>query len=609
MKNFTAKLNNTVSKVNILMVDDRPENLIALEAILDSPNYRLFSAHSGEEALRHMLTTEFAVILLDVQMPGMTGFETARLIKMRERSKYVPIIFITAISQAAEHVKHGYSVGAIDYIFKPFHPETLKMKIEAFVQLHHYQEQIKLQNEVLEMVGETSNDTIVMVDEHGYMQTLNTVAAQMFGYSSDKLIGQSIDRIVPELSSFLLAEKSSGTQLIETTAVRKDAIPFPVDIQVGKASIVGQQLYVCSIRDVSDRKMMEEERFRKIFDTTPCLIALRSMKDKRYINVNDSLLKVTGFKKSEVINGNSDVLQYLVDTDDLRERESTWEKHDPWKPARNIRIRFMTHTGDLHEGLLSNEVMQIHGEDCLLSVVTDISERVFLEKEMVRLDRLNLTGEMAAGIVHEIRNPMTTVRGFLQLSKSHPSKEHTDIMIEELDRVHNIVTEFLSVAAQAPTSRKLNQINTIIETLFPLIQSKAMMGNHTIVLESGECPLIPLDEKEIRQLILNIVLNGLDAMLISGILTIKTYADDKQVVLEIKDQGEGIKEEFLEKLGTPFFSTKSKGTGLGLSICYGIAERHNAVIKVQTSLKGTTFFVHFSLGNDGKSAERFNSTP
>jgi signal transduction histidine kinase len=256
----------------------------------------------------------------------------------------------------------------------------------------------------------------------------------------------------------------------------------------------------------------------------------------------------------------------------------------------------MTHSGELCEGVLSSEVTQIHGEQCLHLVLTDISERILLEREMLRLDRLNLTGEMAAGIVHEIRNPMTTIRGFLQLSKSKPSNQYNDIMIEELDRVHDIVTEFLSVGASAPASHKQKQMNTVIETLFPLLQSKALTGNHEILLELGECPAFDLNEKELRQLILNLVLNGLDAMRLGGTLTIRTFTEAQQVVLAIKDEGCGIPSEFLDKLGTPFFSTKSNGTGLGLSVCYGIAARHNAVIKVQTSEQGTTFFVQFNIG-------------
>ena len=125
------------------MVDDHPENLLALEAVLSSPNYHLVSANSGKEALKCLLKQEFAVILLDVQMPGLNGFETAKLIRAREKTKHTPIIFITAISQDSENVQRGYSVGAIDYIFKPFHPETLKQKIEKFVEIHqNYEEKV-----------------------------------------------------------------------------------------------------------------------------------------------------------------------------------------------------------------------------------------------------------------------------------------------------------------------------------------------------------------------------------------------------------------------------------------------------------------------------------
>jgi CheY-like chemotaxis protein len=106
-------------QVDILIVDDRPENLLALEAILEPLGQRLVQAHSGEEALRKLLKHDFAVVLLDVQMPGMNGFETAQLIKSRERTRYIPIIFLTAISKEEDYVFRGYQVGAVDYISKP----------------------------------------------------------------------------------------------------------------------------------------------------------------------------------------------------------------------------------------------------------------------------------------------------------------------------------------------------------------------------------------------------------------------------------------------------------------------------------------------------------
>jgi signal transduction histidine kinase/DNA-binding response OmpR family regulator len=121
--------------VKILLVDDRPENLIALESVLDDLGQHLVKAGSGREALRHLLRDDFAVILLDVQMPDMDGFETAELIRSRERSKHTPIVFLTAINKTDTHVSRGYSVGGVDYIFKPFEPEILKAKVSAFVEL------------------------------------------------------------------------------------------------------------------------------------------------------------------------------------------------------------------------------------------------------------------------------------------------------------------------------------------------------------------------------------------------------------------------------------------------------------------------------------------
>lgn len=135
--------------IHILLVDDRPENLLALEAVLDSEQYTLIKATSGEEALRCLLKYDFAVIVLDVQMPGMDGIETARLIKARDKTKDIPIIFISANSKEAEHLFAGYSAGAIDYMVKPFIPQILKSKIEGFVDMYLTNKRLKTQSMLL----------------------------------------------------------------------------------------------------------------------------------------------------------------------------------------------------------------------------------------------------------------------------------------------------------------------------------------------------------------------------------------------------------------------------------------------------------------------------
>ena len=185
----------------------------------------------------------------------------------------------------------------------------------------------------------------------------------------------------------------------------------------------------------------------------------------------------------------------------------------------------------MRAGLLSSEMINIEPESCILFVLTDITERVHLEKEMARLEHLNLIGEMAAGIAHEIRNPMTTVYGFLQVARDGQiSNEVIDLMLDELNRANSIITEFLTLAKNKVSNKQMQNINTIIQALFPLIQAEAMRAGKQVVLDLSKCPDLSIDEKEIRQLILNMALNGLDAMSSGGKLTIKTYIEEQSVI-------------------------------------------------------------------------------
>ena len=225
-----------------------------------------------------------------------------------------------------------------------------------------------------------------------------------------------------------------------------------------------------------------------------------------------------------------------------------------------------------------------------------------IEKQIARLDRLNIIGEMAAGIAHEVRNPMTTVRGFLQMlaKKEHntPNISFYNIMIEELDRANGIITEFLSLAKNKAVNLKYVNLNQIIRTIVPLIEADARVSNKNIILELSEIPDLFIDEKEIRQIILNMARNGLEAMKERGEVRIRTYCESNVVVMAIADQGSGIKKEILENIGIPFQTTKDNGTGLGLPVCYSIAARHNAKISVETGPLGTEFFIKFKVAGD-----------
>lgn len=254
---------------------------------------------------------------------------------------------------------------------------------------------------------------------------------------------------------------------------------------------------------------------------------------------------------------------------------------------------------DLHlfaESILSGHSYNYRSEiDEFTPILNYISEQT---EQMTRLDRLNIIGEMAAGIAHEIRNPMTTVRGLLQFIGNKQEfimqKENFSLMINELDRANSIITEFLLLAKNRAMEFSENNLNTVIQDIYPLLQADAFSNNCEIKLNLNTLPNISLDQSSIRQLLLNMVRNGLDAMPKNGIINISTEFSGSKVLLSIKDSGVGIPLEIKDKLGTPFFTTKDNGTGLGLAICYRIVQRHRAILMVDSELgKGTTFTIEF----------------
>ncbi|HYG21278.1 MAG TPA: ATP-binding protein [Verrucomicrobiae bacterium] len=205
-----------VSPANILLVDDRADKMLAVEAILAPLGQNLVKARSGKEALRHLLRQDFAVILLDVAMPGMDGFETASLIRKRPRSEHTPIIFVTSISNSENNIVQGYSLGAVDYIITPITPEVLRSKVSVFVELHRKTELIRKQSEQLRCVEQARHeralaeatdrleaetkrnrfftlaiDLLGIADFNGYFLQINPSWEKVLGYSEEELKSKS----------------------------------------------------------------------------------------------------------------------------------------------------------------------------------------------------------------------------------------------------------------------------------------------------------------------------------------------------------------------------------------------------------------------------------
>jgi len=338
-------------------------------------------------------------------------------------------------------------------------------------------------------------------------------------------------------------------------------------------------------------------KYYQAFLNNPDMITITTLKEGRFTEINEAFIYKIGFERYEVIGHLADELGIWHD---LSERNLMVNEIREKGKRDNFEAQFRTRDGRILNTLISADNIDVGGEPHLLCVIRDITEQKALQNEMSKLDRLNLVGEMAASIGHEIRNPITTVRGFLQMfeDKYSEDQEFLDLMIEELDRANFIITEYLSLAKDKMVELKPKNLNIIVQSILPLLEASARIQDKEVKVELTTTPYLLLDEKEIRQLILNLVHNGLEAMSLAGIITIKIFTEEEKVVLSIHDQGCGIEPEDLDKLGMPFFTTKQQGTGLGLAVCYGIAKRHNARIDVETSSRGTIIYVRFPMSKE-----------
>ncbi|MGJ9382658.1 two-component system sensor histidine kinase NtrB [Salipaludibacillus sp. CF4.18] len=234
----------------------------------------------------------------------------------------------------------------------------------------------------------------------------------------------------------------------------------------------------------------------------------------------------------------------------------------------------------------------------LFVMFSDITDRKKSEKQKQHYEKLKVIGEMAAGVAHEVRNPMTSVKGFLQLMAQNESlidhKSIFNLMIDEVNRVNDIITEFLDIAKDKPEKLEYSNLNTLIEIIYPLLDSRALKEGKSVILKLGSISNINVDKNEIRQLLLNLVNNSLDAMDYGKSVYIITTEENGKVLLSIQDEGCGIPPELMDDIATPFITTKDEGTGLGVPICFSIANRNNAKIDYNSSSAGTTFNIRFS---------------
>lgn len=449
---------------------------------------------------------------------------------------------------------------------------------------------------------------IISTLKTGRYVEVNDAFVEISGYKREEVLGRTIQEL--DIWGDPDQRKTVINKCREQGSVQNEEIKFRMKsgelrnfiCSIEMFDMDGEEHMICTTKDITERIEMEEELrlseecFSKAFNTCPVSMTITILEDGRFIEINDAFCSTIGFSREEALGRTAIELGFWGN---LADRELVKQLVLTDQPVKDLEIIFYRKTGEQRLGLLSAEAIDIHGQLCLLSIVTDITDLRKMEIEMTRLDRLNMVGEMAASIGHEIRNPMTTVRGYLQLlqlSEHYDDEdEYFDLMIEELDHANSIITEFLSLAKDKAVDMTRENLNAIIRRSVPLLQATAMSQDQYINLHLNEIPDVLLDKKSIHQLIINLVNNGLESMNSGGCVTIRTSRETDHILLAIQDEGHGIDNDLINMLGTPFFTTKEQGTGLGLAVCYRIANQHNAKITPVTGKTGTTFYVRFPL--------------
>jgi len=268
-----------MATVNILIVDDQPENLLALAAVLEPLRHRVVQASSGEEALKRLLEDDFAVILLDVQMPGLDGFETAEYIKRRERTRQVPIIFLTAIDKEIHHVFRGYSVGAVDYLFKPFEPEILRSKVAVFVELHQKTNELRESEERFRTAFAEAPVGIGLLSLENRFVQVNRALCELVGRSQADLIDSRLEETFDDAEDARglrrMLDGEAPTHHAERTLARGDGGDVDVLLSVSLATdATGQPAtFIVQLVNITERADAERERAERLREQTARLEA------------------------------------------------------------------------------------------------------------------------------------------------------------------------------------------------------------------------------------------------------------------------------------------------------------------------------------------------
>ncbi|MCK9410874.1 MAG: PAS domain S-box protein [Prolixibacteraceae bacterium] len=617
----------------ILIVDDSKEMLTYMEIVLKSAKATIISANSGSKALELIKNKELALAIIDVQMPEMNGYTLALKINENRLGAIVPIIFLTAVYQDQVEILKGYESGAVDYIFKPVNRGILLSKINVFLELYNqrmnlpedlillkkFEDNLSKSNAELadsqvkfKSFIEHAPDGVFIMNKEGRYLEMNDAVSSITGYRKEDLLQMPLHDLIPEGSkgkwnSFIMKLLNTGTANTELTFRHRNGKTRWCTVDGVKLS---DEQYLCFSKDITQNKiaadalMKSEEKYRTLLNASPEGIIIVDLKGI-ITDVSEIGIELYGADTQNELIGKH-ILRFLPSGLKSKFRD-IYNKTLEEGLVQSFELKLQNKSNIPFISEISTTLIQgKNGESiAFMIVIHDITHRKKLERQMIHNDRMTTLGEMATGIAHEINQPLNTLSILFDnmllaaskedsLPKSYLEKK-TEKIYDNIFRIKNIIDHVRVFSrSQDDAIYSSFEVNESIKNAASMISEQ--FRHKMIELDIDLSNLLPPafgNTYQFEQVILNLLINSKDAieeleaslgMPMEKKVSIRTYQLKKLIIVEVKDNGIGIKPEELEKIMLPFYTTKEagKGTGLGLSITFGIIKEMNGEIAFQS---------------------------
>ena len=604
-----------MSQVNVLVVDDRPENLLALEATFSGSGAHFEFVRSAEEALRYLLTEEVALILLDVQMPGVSGFELAELIRQREQTQNTPIIFISATSVDREYVFQGYSLGAVDYLTKPFEPEILRSKVAFFTALYEKNSQIKQQARLLEEANAALDAVNNALEERVRLRTAEIETAYRKLGEEASARARSQER--------LAVEHRITRELADANSVEEAAPAIMESLCTFLGTDLGTFWIMSRDGDCVECVHIEARRHTAAID-----LFVRSP-------LNSKFSKGSGLP-GVVWDRNASQWVALSGIDGRFPRAQLAAVAG-FTVAIGIPIRI----GDEFLGVMEFfSIQATEEEDEITRMLEAIGCEIgqFIRRKRVEAERENLlTQEMTlrqkaerasrlkdeflATVSHELRTPLNSILGWAQILRRETlSDEKRDAALATIHRnslaqaqlINDLLDMSRLITGNFPLDLAPTSVRSIVDAAIGIVGPQAQAKSIELVTDLPSDDIeVTCDAERVQQIVWNLLVNALKFTPEGGKVEVAVGPRAGEVAIAVRDNGQGIDPEFLPHVFDRFrqwdsTSTRShRGLGLGLAIVSNLAELHGGRIHVASGGigKGSEFTVYLPLSSQAANLE------